>query len=181
MKSLSTRIFTILLTFLFLLPGCLEDGDLSNNENITFPDFTSTAHDGQVYSLSNYTGSPFIALFSAEWCDTPCHKTMHSINSTLNGPNMFVMSSDPQENPQGITLLDWYDKANAHDDNGDDLGQTLNFPFMKGIDAAESLNIDARPTVFFVDENGIVAERSEGELTNEDEILDCWTKAGGTV
>ncbi|MCS5527011.1 MAG: peroxiredoxin family protein [Candidatus Poseidoniales archaeon] len=180
MRKVSTRFFAGLLALILLFPGCLgnssDDGDA-----LSFPQFTSIGDDNMSYSLSDFSGSPFIVLFSAEWCDTPCHMTMHAINSALDEPSMLVMSTDPQENPQGITLQDWHEKASAHDDEEGDVGQTLGFPFMKGVEASVQLEIDARPTIFFVNSDGNIVSTHEGGITDEDEIRSYWTVAGGTI
>ncbi|RZD53005.1 MAG: hypothetical protein CXT67_04695 [Methanobacteriota archaeon] len=180
MKRLSSQFCAGLLALILLFPGCL--GNSSNDsEMLTFPQFTSIADDNVTYSLSNFSGAPFIVLFSAEWCDTPCHMTMHAINSALDEPAMLAMSTDPQDNPQGITLQDWHEKASAHDDEEGDVGQTLGFPFMKGVEAAIQLEIDARPTIFFVDNEGYIISIHEGGITDGDDIRGYWTAAGGTI
>ncbi len=170
-----------LLSSSLILSGCIFTEDDVHEEGAKFPDFTSVADDGNTYSLSDYKGAPFIVLFSAEWCDTPCHMTMHAINSTLSGPTMIVMSTDPQDSPQGISLLDWHEKASAYDDEGSDIGQTLEFPFMKGIEAAEEIEVSARPTVVFVNAEGTIVKLHKGGLTDENEIRNCWEAAGGAV
>lgn len=181
MRRIQTHLVALLLTCTALLSGCIFADDEVGDEGTYFPDFTSVGDDGNTYSLSDFEGTPLIVLFSAEWCDTPCHVTMHTINSTLEAPQMIVMSTDPQDNPQGITLQDWHEKASAYDDEGDDLGQTLEFPFMKGIEAAEEIGVTARPTVVFVNGEGEIAKLHKGGLTDEDEIRDSWNAAGGTV
>jgi len=180
MKGLSSQFCAGLLALILLFPGCL--GNSSNDSEMPmFPQFTSIADDNITYSLSDFSGTPFIVLFSAEWCDSPCHTTMHAINSALGEPSMLVMSTDPQQNPQGITLQDWHDKASAHDDEEGDVGQTLGFPFMKGVEASVQLEIDARPTIFFVDSDNNIVSTHEGGVTDEDDIRSYWTAAGGTI
>ncbi len=173
-------LFAILAAISLALTGCLSSGD-DGDDLEKFPEFSSIADDGETYSQSDFTGSPFIVLFSAEWCDTPCHSTMHAINSTLDGPKMIVMSTDPQDKPQEISLQDWHEKADGYDDEADDIGQTLEFPFMKGIEAAEDLEVSARPTVVFVNDAGEVVKLHKGGLTDETEIRDFWLAAGGSV
>jgi hypothetical protein len=180
MDMWETRFFVLFLTLILFLPGCLGGID-DDIESKLFPEFSSIADDNMTYSLSDYSGAPFIVLFSAEWCDTPCHMTMHAITSTLNNSAMIVMSTDPQDNPQGITLKDWHDKANAHDDEDGNSGQTLGYPFMKGVDASKELNVDARPTIIFVDSSGHITVTHEGAMTDRSMIQKYWATAGGTI
>ncbi|HJM19988.1 MAG TPA: hypothetical protein QF802_06000 [Candidatus Thalassarchaeaceae archaeon] len=175
-----SRFSALFLVFILLLPGCFG-GSEEELDSDPFPEFNSTADDNVTYSLSDFSGNPFIVLFSAEWCDTPCHMTMHAITSILNDSSMIVMSTDPQNNPQGITLKDWHDKADAHDDEDDDEGQTLRIPFMKGVDVSKELEIDARPTIIFVNGGGHISDIHEGALTNRTMIQSYWANAGGTI
>ena len=181
MKKLGARFFALFLMLILLLPGCFGNPDGDDDEGTPFPEFSATADDNMTYSLSDFAGSPFIVLFSAEWCDTPCHMTMHAINADLMEPAMIVMSTDPQDNPQGITLQDWHDKADAHDDEEGNSGETLEFPFMKGVAASEELQVDARPTIFFVNSGGHISDIHEGALTDQNLIQSYWVNAGGTI
>lgn len=180
MGQVSSRFFAVLLALILLFPGCLGSSD-DDLENQVFPQFTSLADDNSTYTLSDFSGAPFIVIFSAEWCDSPCHMTMHAINSVLSEPAVMVMSTDPQDNPQGITLQDWHDKASAYDDEEGNTGQTLEFPFMKGVDISNELKIDARPTILFVDGESNIVIVHEGGVTDEDEIKGYWSSAGGTL
>ncbi len=154
-----------------------DDGDSVGDP---FPEFSAVADDGNTYSLDDYKDAPFIVIFSAEWCNTPCHATMHAFSSTLDAP-ILVMSTDPAENPQGISLENWHERADEYDDDANGTGQTLDFPFMKGVEAAGSIGISSSPTVVFVDENGRVVSNHKGGLIDADEIRTYWESAGGTV
>ena len=52
---------------------------------------------------------------------------------------------------------------------------------MKGVDASKELEIDARPSILFVDSDGKIITLHEGGVTDEDEIRGYWTSAGGTL
>ena len=160
--------------------GIFGDGN-DEPEQEPFPEFSIVADDGVTYSNSDFAGAPYIVIFSAEWCDNPCHTTMHSISANLNSPQIIVLSTDPDEEPQGINLQEWHEKANAHDDDGDDLGRTLDFPFGKGFDVALEINIGSRPSVVFVDSDGGIVDIHKGGLTDGAEITSYWKSAGGTV
>jgi hypothetical protein len=106
---------------------------------------------------------------------------MHALNSTLNGPPIIVFSTDPADNPQGISLTDWHDRSNSYDDEGDDLGQTLDFPFAKGIEQAEEIKISSRPSIVFVNSEGGIVDIHKGGISDSEEITSSWESAGGTL
>jgi hypothetical protein len=165
--------------------GGLFGGDvddfLGESDLEPFPVFSTVADDGLTYSNSDYEGAPYIVIFSAEWCDSPCHSTMHAINSTLNGPPIMVFSTDPADSPQGINLTEWHDRSNSYDDEGDDLGQTLDFPFAKGIEQAEEVKISSRPSIVFVNSDGGIVNIHKGGLSDSEVITSNWESAGGTL
>lgn len=161
--------------------GGLFDEDRGEPTLEPFPEFSTVADDGITYSNSDYDGAPYIVIFSAEWCDAPCHSAMHAINSTLNGPPIIVLSTDPADNPQGISLVEWHDRSNSYDDEGDDLGQTLDFPFAKGIELAEEIKISSRPSIVFINSDGEIVKIHKGGLSDSDEIISNWESSGGTI
>jgi peroxiredoxin len=163
-----------------VLSGCISSGN-GADDGTAFPDFSADGDDGETYALSDYSGFPFIVLFSAEWCDAPCHSTMHAINSTLEGHTLIVMSTDPQESPQGVSLQDWHEKASASDDTENDIGQTLDFPFMKGVEVSQDLGISARPTIVFVNAEGTITTTHKGGLIDETKINGYWNLTSGTT
>ena len=181
MRSRATSLGLILCMLMAVcISGCLDTGNDDGVDN-PFPNFSAVADDGITYSIDDYKGAPFVVLFSAEWCDTPCHKSMHAINATLKDAPIIVMSTDPADDPQGISLQDWHERADSHDDEDGDTGQTLDIPFMKGIDAAEEINIDERPTIVFVNSDGGITTIHKGGLSEADEIRSYWESAGGSV
>ena len=154
-----------------------DDGDSVGDP---FPEFSAVADDGNTYSLDDYKDAPFIVIFSAEWCNTPCHATMHAFSSTLDAP-ILVMSTDPAENPQGISLENWHERADEYDDDANGTGQTLDFPFMKGVEAAGSIGISSSPSIVFINSDGGIVTIHKGGLHDADQIRTYWEAAGGTV
>ena len=181
MRGVSHRYLALLVSFSILFSGCIFDSEDKESSFETFPQFDSVGDDGQNYTNEKFAGEPYVVVFSAEWCDNPCHSTMHAINTSLNGPAMIVMSTDPADKPQGISLEEWHQRANAHDDQDDDAGQTLDFPFLKGIEVAEEIMITSRPTIVFVNANGEIAGLHKGGLDDSEQIIDYWELAGGTL
>ena len=85
-----------------------------------FPIFSSVADDNQTYDNARMAGGAYIVVFSAEWCNSPCYTTMHAIWNAKAELPVLVMSTDPAENAGGLTLSEWHDSANAHDDQDED-------------------------------------------------------------
>ena len=107
-----------------------------------FPVFSTVADNNETYDNSRMSGSAYIVVFSAEWCNSPCYTTMHAIWAAKAELPVLVMSTDPAENAGSMTLSDWHESANAHDDEGDDTGVELTtYAFMKGSEVATSLDI----------------------------------------
>jgi hypothetical protein len=52
---------------------------------------------------------------------------------------------------------------------------------MKGIDASVELQVDARPTIIFVNSGGQISDVHEGALTDQNLIQSYWVNAGGTI
>ena len=64
----------ILLSLMMLLPGCIGGDTDEKIESLgEMPEFDSVADDGQTYSKSSMMNQGYIVLFSAEWCNAPCH------------------------------------------------------------------------------------------------------------
>jgi len=181
MSAISYRYLALLLSFSFVFSGCIFNSEDQDSNFEYFPEFDSVAHNGENYSNENFSGIPYVVIFSAEWCDTPCHATMHAINTSLNGPAIIVMSTDPAESPQGISLEEWHERANSYDDEDGDSGQTLDFPFVKGIEVAEEISISSRPSVVFVNSNGEITGLHKGGLDDSTEIRNYWESAGGIL
>tara|TARA_A100001037_G_scaffold203925_1_gene182424 strand:- start:1043 stop:1588 length:546 start_codon:yes stop_codon:yes gene_type:complete len=181
MRTKLSYLAVALMTLSLGFSGCIGEGGEEGDGLTPFPEFSSVADDGNEHTLTDYTGSTFIVLFSAEWCGAPCHSTMHALNNTLDDPTVLVFSTDPQDDPEGITLEDWHERADAYDDDGDDKGQYLDYPFMKGVEAAQEIEVTARPTVVFVNAGGGITDIHKGSLTDEALIKELWVNAGGTV
>lgn len=164
----------------FLLMGVSLSGCLGEEEAETqmFPAFSAVADDTTQYDNARMSGSPYIVLFSAEWCNNPCYTTMHTIWEAVPELPVLVMSTDPVENISGVTLSDWHDSADAHDDEDDDTGVSLTtYAFMKGSEPAAELGIDTPGSVVFVNAQGEVTEIHEGRLDSVEDVLAKWNVA----
>jgi len=152
---------------ILLLPisGCLASGE--DEAKMTMPDFSAVADNGESYDNARMSGQGFIVVFSAEWCSSPCHITMHAIWSVRPELEVLVMSTDPLSEPNGISLSDWHDAANAHDDTEEDPGVELTtYAFMKGAEPAMALEIDTPGSVAFVNADGVIEFLHTGRLSD---------------
>jgi hypothetical protein len=171
------RLVMLLTLTLLLTPlsGCTEE---EAEDVLAFPSFSQVADNGETYNNARMAGGGFIVVFSAEWCNSPCYTTMHAIWAAQAELPVFVMSTDPAENATGITLSEWHDSANAHDDEGEDIGVTLTtYAFMKGSEVAKNLDITRPGSLGFVNGDGEVVYLHEGRMDNTDDILKYWNLA----
>ncbi|MGB0516292.1 MAG: TlpA family protein disulfide reductase [Poseidonia sp.] len=172
-------LFLMLMLILTPLTGCTEDED---ETVLAFPSFSSVADDGQTYDNARMAGGPFIVVFSAEWCNSPCYTTMHAIWGAQAELPVLVMSTDPAENAGGLTLSEWHSSANAHDDDGNDTGVELTtYAFMKGSEVATSLDITRPGSLAFVNGEGEITYLHEGRMDDSAAILEKWNEANGSV
>ena len=184
---MGSRVRTLLVLVLLSLStftGCLG----SEKDSVSgprFPAFNQNSDTGQNISLADYKGSPFIVVFSAEWCTNPCQPSMHAINETLLAPPAIVISTDPADKPQGVSLSEWKQSADSYDDERDDNGtvtdprQTLDYRFIKGADIASELDVQAPGTLMFIDADGFVIVTHIGILDDGATITSYWTEVGG--
>jgi len=163
---LVVRLSVVALCILLLpVSGCLASGE--DEAKMTMPDFSAVADNGETYDNARMSGQGFVVVFSAEWCSSPCHTTMHAIWSVRPELEVLVMSTDPLAEPNGISLSDWHDAANAHDDTEEDPGVELTtYAFMKGAEAAMALEIDTPGSVAFVSADGVIEFLHTGRLND---------------
>ena len=169
--------FTLLLLMMTSLTGCVGEEE---PEIVAFPTFSAIADDGETYDNQRMSGGAFIVVFSAEWCNNPCHTSMFTIWEAIPELTVLVMSTDPAENASGITLQDWHEAANAFDDDDStgDTGVTLTtYAFMKGVEAGQELGVTSPGTVMFVNADGYITATKVGILEEPQEVLDLWETA----
>ncbi|DAC23255.1 MAG TPA: hypothetical protein HA345_04180 [Candidatus Thalassarchaeaceae archaeon] len=160
------RIATFLLTVLIALTpltGCTSESE----EVIALPEYNLLDHTNSTVEKEDYLGAPYVILFSAQWCGTPCHNNMHNLNTSVPGIEVVVVSTEYDYAPQGVSMLEWIDIVNEFDDDGDDIGQTLEYTFtrvIEGDDFAEQMDVFAPGTVIFVNSVGEEIQRHEGSF-----------------
>ena len=172
MRNVFNQRFVVafLFSLVILLPGCIG-GDDGAEPLGDMPDFEAVADDDQTYSKSSMMGQSYIVLFSAEWCNAPCHNVMRKLYNNLDGATVLVMSTDPNTD---ITLDEWHEDADDYDDDDNGTGVDLPYPFMKGVEASQELGIDARPTLIFVNSDGDVMAEHEGAVESIDDLKDMY-------
>ena len=162
------------------LAGCTGD----SNDLQKIPDFTLLT-EGDPISSASYENKAYVIVFSAQWCGTPCHNNMHNLNLTSARMaqeglqleiEVLVISTDVDEEPNGVTLSMWKESVDQYDDDKE-LNQTLEYTFSRVDPAnnfASSMGIDAPGTVIFVDSFGYETHRQVGSFGayNEKATLD---------
>ena len=174
--------FLALLTLLLVstpLSGCVSN----DTEGPTaFPAFSAVADDNETYDNQRMAGDAYVVVFSAEWCNSPCYATMHALWTAVPELPVLVMSTDPVENAGGLTLSEWHESANAHDDEDDDEGVNLStYAFMKGDKAAVALEITRPGSLAFVDAEGDIVYLHEGRMDDINDIRAKWELASGSA
>lgn len=168
--------FIILLLISSSLAGCT--GDESSEDSLqAFPNFSAVADNNETYDNARMAGSPYIVMFSAEWCNNPCYTTMFALWDAIPELPVLVMSTDPAENAGGLTLQDWHESANAHDDDDETGATNINlttYAFMKGSEVASELDIKSPGSLAFVTSDGEILEIHVGRLDDSAEIQKKW-------
>lgn len=181
MKKTLASLFSIFLAFSALI-GCV--GEEVEAESLPiFPEFSAVADDGQTYQRDTINGA-FIAVFSAEWCSNPCHSSMHNIWEFQNGMEVYVFSTDPEDEPQGISLSEWHEAADGYDDEYNDDGEVVDegvslttYKFMKGSELAADLDIRNPGTIMFVNAANEITYTHKGVLDDQQTIAEQWDLA----
>ena len=169
------KLLFVLIVLLFPLTGCTAQEEEALQQ---FPAFSGVADNGETYDNSRMSGDAYIVVFSAEWCNSPCYTTMHAIWAAQAELPVLVMSTDPAENAGSMTLSEWHDSANAHDDEEGDIGVELTtYAFMKGADTAEALDITRPGSLAFVNSAGEITYLHEGRMDDTATILEKWNEA----
>ena len=150
-----------ILVVLAPLAGCT--GDSLELEKI--PEFTVITEDATI-SNNDFANQAFVIVFSAQWCGSPCHNNMHNLNLSVPGINVLVVSTDIDEEPNGVSLSMWEQSVNEFDDDKE-LNQTLQYTFSR-VDStqnfASDMGIDSPGTVIFVDTQGNERHRQIGSF-----------------
>ena len=166
------------------LAGCLDDSTVDElkvdpvEEPELFPEWNELTDDGTNWSSSSLSGEAYIVIFSAQWCNSPCHNLMHNIWSVHPELPVMVMSTD---NESSITFEEWHDSADAYDDEENDTGVDLTtYRFMLGDEEGQAMGITSPGTVMYVNSDGVITWKgTASKANNEDTIREQWAIANG--
>ena len=72
------------ITLAIILLSATMSGCLSSDENEfeEFPSFSLSDEQGNVHENSNYSGLPYVAYFSASWCNH-CKPVLQALDDTI--------------------------------------------------------------------------------------------------
>ena len=136
------------------------------------PDFQGVADNGETFSKSSVTGGDvgFIIVFSAEWCNAPCHQVMHKLHNSLDNPTVLVMSASNTD----ITLQEWHEDADDFDDEGNDTGVDLPFYLRR----VSKLPRSWKSVLHDIDvcQCGLNMHKHEGAVNSDDSPVDMYAK-----
>ena len=154
------RWLLVILILLAPLAGC--SGDTKELEKI--PEFTVLTEESGTVSNNNFENQAFVIVFSAQWCSNQGHTNLHNLNLSITGIDELVVSTDVDEEPNGVTLSMWEQSVNEYDDD-EELNQTLQYTFSRvdpSNNFASDMGMDAPGTVIFVDSSGHEIYRKVG-------------------
>ena len=121
------------------------------------PDFESEYLNGSKFFLHELKGKPIILNFWASWCP-PCISEMPRLNefSRMHENDILVIGVNLGE--KEISIETFLARVN------------VTFPIVKDKERSieKSYNIIARPSTFFIDENGIIVDKRLGEISREE-------------
>ncbi len=119
------------------------------------PDFTLTMLDGQAFTLSDQQGTPIVLNFWATWCG-PCQNEMPALQ----------MASERFQDRVRIIGVDQGESAADVQRFIDEMGVTFAIPLDSNFTAGTLYNVQAMPTTFFIDRNGVIRHLWIGEMNS---------------
>lgn len=120
----------------------------------TAPDFSLESLDGKSYSLAGLRGQPVVINFWATWCD-PCKDEMPLLDRAARdySENLLILGVNAGENTR---LVEEFQQA-----------YRLSFPILldPDQDVGHKWLVNAFPTTYFLDEDGVVRAIQVGILS----------------
>ncbi|MEC8707349.1 MAG: redoxin domain-containing protein [Candidatus Thermoplasmatota archaeon] len=154
----------LLLSAVVMLAGL--SGCLSSEEALeAFPSFSLADHETTTHNNSMYAGTPYVAYFSASWC-SHCTPTLDAVLDAVPADHLLIFNLESSE--------DWSDMNAWKDKMESELERTIDHPFIHAPPLATELGVDGLPTVFFVNSDGLIEERTKG-LQTPDTIQGHWS------
>lgn len=144
---------------------------LQNNENTGLdignqaPDFILKSIDGKNVQLSSFRGKKSVVVnFWATWCP-PCREEMPAFEE------IFARNKDKLE----ILGVNLQESERAINNFVEDIPITFTLLLDPNAETKKLYNVFTQPVTYFIDKNGIIADKKFGPLT-EQEIEDKFNK-----
>lgn len=129
--------------------------------NKTLPEFSVTDISGQTVSSTQFANKPALIMEWASWCPY-CQRMLPIVEEMYktHGKEIeFVLINATDDNRETEESAQKYIK---------DKGFTFPYYFDKGLTAAKNLQVEAVPTMLFVDANGMIQDVKVSEVAKED-------------
>ena len=137
------------------MPGCLSSDD---NELEEFPSFSLSDEQGNLHENSNYSGLPYVAYFSASWCNH-CKPVLQALDDTIPIDQLIVFNIESRE--EYSDMNEWKDRMES------ELERNLSHPFIHAPPLSKSVNVSSIPTMFFVNSDGMIEQSLSGIIDKE--------------
>ena len=148
----------ITLTIILLsatMSGCLSSDE---NELEEFPSFSLSDEQGNLHENSNYSGLPYVAYFSASWCNH-CKPVLQALDDTIPTDQLIVFNIESRE--EYSDMNEWKDRMES------ELERNLSHPFIHAPPLSKSVNVSSIPTMFFVNSDGMIEQSLSGIIDKE--------------
>lgn len=122
---------------------------------VAAPDFTLATPAGETVTLSQFRGRPVVLNFWATWCP-PCRNEMPALQSVWE-----------QYRDQGLVVLGVNLDESAATIQAFTARVGVDFPTVidRDLRVTERYQIIPLPTTFFIDADGVIRDRKEGEIS----------------
>ncbi len=155
---------------LVVAPRSVKRGMAAPTRGVEAPDFVFVAEDGTEYHLRDFRGRPVVLNFWATWCP-PCRAEMPALDAAYTAGKdhgLLILAVNQMEDREQVRKF--------REVMGLHLPMVLDLQGVVG----RAYLVRGLPTSFFVDENGVVALRWTGMLTEEalQQGLEAITPAG---
>lgn len=171
-------IIVIIIIAVFVMQNSLKKseiaaGELQNNENTGLdigslaPDFILNSLNGKQIQLSSFRGQKATVInFWATWCP-PCREEMPLFD------DVYLSNKDKIE----ILGINLQESKTAINDFLEEIPVTYPLLLDPNREVKELYNVFTQPVTYFIDKDGIIADKKFGPLT-EREIEDKFAKLG---
>jgi thiol-disulfide isomerase/thioredoxin len=150
----------MVMSLFLMVSGCLGGGDAGLKVGTVAPDFQLKDLEGNIYTLSDYEGSPIMLNFWATWCG-PCREEMpymEEVSQEWADEGLVFFAINLAESDSGV-------KAYL-----DSFGFTMPVLLDSARTVANKYNITGVPTTYFIDSDGIIQDKVIGAFPDKASI-----------